>query len=125
MKIPDNVLASICHQVKLKDQAAYALGVALVEYELEKIRLEKPDEVGSTTERLLRLGALQSEFDKHRDMHMKIVVKATAHQAALGEKVLKDLGLPKDRVFIIDQRNGEVLELKAGQYVPVVEGALQ
>ena len=124
MKISKERLEKIQEQVALKDRAAFALGVAMVEYELEKLRLTNREVEMTQRERLERLGAVQSEFDGYRDAHMKVVVKASAAQKALGEAALAELGLAsKTRVFTIDQSNGEVMELVAGAYVPVEEAA--
>ena len=124
MRVSNDVLAALQAEIRTKDQAAFALGVAVAEYELAKAGLALLAETVTRDGRLLRLGALQDEFDGYRDTHMKIIVRATAAQAALGEAALAALGLPaQGRNFTIDPVTGEVLELVAGAYVPVQEAA--
>ncbi len=124
MKINAENLLRLQEQIKIKDHAAFALGVALVEYEIEKLRLGELPAGMSHDERLTRLGAVLSEFDGCRNLHMKVVMRANAAQAAIGEAALAVLGLPEaGRNFIIDPITGEVLELVAGAYVPVQEAA--
>lgn len=124
MKIDAAKLKLLQEQVRMRNQAAGALGVALAEYEMEKMRLDFDRQKMTPDERHLRLGALQSEFDGYRDTHMKIVVRTSAVQAAIGESALADLGLAsKERTFTIDTANGDVLELLNGSYVPVKEAA--
>lgn len=122
MKIDSQILEQIQAQVKRKDQAAFALGVAVSEYELAKAGLSLLAETVTRDGRLLRLGALQHEFDGYRDLHMKVVVQANVAQASLGEAALVMLGLPKEgHTFTIDEKTGDVLELISGAYVPVLE----
>ena len=124
MRVSNDVLAALQAEIRTKDQAAFALGVAVAEYELAKASLALLAETVTRDGRLLRLGALQHEFDGYRATHMKIIVRATAAQAALGEAALAALGLPaRGRNFTIDPVTGEVLELVAGAYVPVQEAA--
>ena len=124
MKIDAESLLRLQEQIKLKDHAAFALGVALVEYEIEKLRLGELPAGMPHEERMTRLGAVQNEFDGYRNLHMKVVVRANAPQAAVGEAALAALGLPSEGgTFIIDPVTGEVLELVAGAYVPVQEAA--
>ena len=123
MKVNQKTLDQIKEQVNIKDRAAFALGVAVSEYELAKAGLALLADTVPRDERLLRLGALQSEFDGYRDTHMGVVVRANAAQKAIGEEALSALGLPESRAFTIDDRTGEVLELVAGSYVPVKEVA--
>ena len=124
MKIDPLVLGQIQAQVKRKDQAAFALGVVVAEYELAKAGLALLAETVTRDGRLLRLGALQHEFDGYRDLHMKMMVQANAVQASLGEAALAALGLPKEgRTFTIDEKTGDVLELIGGAYVPVLAAA--
>ena len=124
MKISAQFLNQIQDQVVLKNHAAHALGVASVEMELEKLRLSDPKTEMESQERIFRIGAVQSEFDGYRSTHMGVVLKANARQREIGEAALAELGLASTkRVFTIDERNGEVLELINGTYVPVLEAA--
>ena len=124
MKIAHESLLRLQEQIRIKDRAAFALGVAMVEYELEKLRLGKLPAGMSNDERLERLGAVQSEFDGYRDLHMVVVARANAAQAEIGKACLIALGLPEQgRTFTIDPLTGEVLELLAGSYRPVQEAA--
>lgn len=118
MKVSAEALSAIREQVERKDKAALALGVALAEYEIEKLRLRTA--TMTKDEKFLRLGAVQSEFDGYRDTHMRIVIGANAAQKAIGEAALAALGLHEiGRDFTIDTKTGDVLELKDGAYVQV------
>ena len=124
MRISDKALAQIKEQIRFKDLAAHALGVAMVSMELEKLRLTDPASEMSRSERYMRLGAVQSEFDGYRATHMGVVLKANARQREIGEAALEELGLASEsRVFTIDERNGDVLELINDTYVAVLEAA--
>ena len=120
MKISAERLAVLQEQVRLKDQAAFALGVAVAELELEKARVRGSLEM-SDHEKLYRIGAAHSEFDKYVGTHMRTVAGANSKQAEVGEAALRELGLPHERTFTIDPKSGEVLELLNGAYVPVEE----
>lgn len=124
MKISAECLTQIQEQVALKNSSAVALGVAMVEYELEKLRITNRETQMPLRERYERLGAVQTEFDGYRSTHMRVVIKANVRQKEIGEAALARLGLEsKTRVFTIDEKNGDVLELVAGVYVPVKEAA--
>ena len=124
MKISPHFLAQLQEQIRLKDQAAHALGVACAEFELGKARLLLAADEMSAPERHVRRGALEFEMDKYRSTHMGSVVKASARQKEIGETALAAVGLASQRrVFTIDPKTGEVLELVAGAYVPVQEAA--
>lgn len=124
MRISDESLKQIQEQVALKNSSAAALGVAMVEYELEKLRLTDRETDLTVRERYERMGAVQTEFDGYRSTHMRVVVRANARQKEVGEAALAALGLAsKTRVFTIEEKTGEVLELVAGAYVPVKEAA--
>lgn len=120
MKIDDKSLEGIKEQAGIRDAAAFALGVALAEYEIEKVKISENKEF-SNEQSLLRLGAVQSEFDGHRDLHMKIVMRSRARQKALGDAALAAVGLQtgNGREFTIDLSSGDVLELLAGAWIPV------
>ncbi len=124
MKIPEEFLVRIQEQINLKNLAAHALGVASVELELEKLRLTDPKTELTKSERYLRMGAVQIEFDGYRSTHMGTVLRANVRQKEIGEAAIDALGLASTkRVFTIDERNGDVLELINGFYVPVREAA--
>lgn len=124
MKIAPEELSKLKEQIALKNSSAAALGVAMVEYELEKYRITNKETELSPQERYQRLGAVQTEFDGYRNTHMRVVVRANARQKEIGEMALAALGLAsKTRTFTIDENNGDVLELIAGIYSPVKEAA--
>lgn len=124
MKINPAALDQLREQTKRRDQAAFALGVALAEYELAKAAIYMTVDTVARDERLLRLGAVQDEFDGYRDTHMKIIVQSRTAQKSIGDAALRQLGLDSvTQTFTIDERTGEVLELIAGNYVPVMGAA--
>lgn len=120
MRVTNEKLEELQACVFLKDRAAYALGVAWAEFELEKMRLME-DKGVLPQEQMFKLGALVHEIDGYRATHMRVVVQANHRQLVLGETALKECGLPQERNFTIDTKTGEVFELLHGEYIPVVK----
>lgn len=116
MKVAPERLRELQEQIGRKDQAAFALGVAVAELELEKARVRGSLSM-SAHEKLYRIGAATSEFDKYKDTHMHVVAEANARQQEVGDAALRELGLAPERTFIIEPKSGDVLELVNGAYV--------
>lgn len=118
VKVTPIALEAIRSQSAARDRAAFMLGVALAEYEISKRELAGASR--QDADRLLRLGALQHEFDKVKETFLGSIDRALAERKKIAEAALNGVGLGmKERSFTIDEKTGDVLELIAGAYVPV------
>jgi len=118
IRIRPDALKAIQGEVAARDRAAFMLGVALAEYEINKTELGQS--ARPEGQKLLRLGALQHEFDTVKATFMGSIHKHLDGRREIAERSLAELGLDiPSRTFTIDETTGDVLELLNGNYVPM------